>query len=119
MIGTYACLRVIVCEARSDDVSPAWARGNAACWHEDPELRPDFAEVVAYLDCYLPATPPPPPPPPSAAPAPTQQKDNIDDASLGGDVVERRPSEPQRGEEKRPPPHRDDDYVGEQPIHHV
>lgn len=87
-----------------------WKELMMACWHEDPELRPDFAEVVAYLDCYLPATSPPAP----APPLPTTQADvgdvhedevdddgddDDDDASGAGDVVERRSPEA-----KRPPP---------------
>lgn len=75
----------------------------AACWHEDPELRPDFAEVVAYLDCYLPATSPPalvPPLPSAQADVSDAHEDEVDhdDASGAGDVVERRSPEA-----KRPP----------------
>ena len=77
----------------------------AACWHEDPELRPDFAEVVAYLDCYLPATSPPAPAPPlpsTQADVSDAHEDDVDDddddvdASGAGDVVERRSPEAKR-----------------------
>ncbi len=37
-----------------EDVDERWRELIVACWQNDPAMRPDFAQIVAYLEYYLP-----------------------------------------------------------------